>query len=181
MRIAFAAVLCVMISPALAQEDAIRSAKEWFAVPSDMAAITFFIKHDMPEVLFKISDDTEKPLDLVKWPFSQPFIRQYRLPPGDYQLHFLERQSNPSAITLTAGENRFVQLGADLPNAHNAGIVMYAYASADAPIQQTFDVIQALYSEGVGELVEPVTLEPKGKVLYVNTEPPWPVPPPPKQ
>ena len=126
-----------------------------------------------------IGDAAGKPLDGIKWPVGVPLIRQVRLKPGPYQIR-LKGPLESVGVATMAGSLTFLRFAAFKANSGEQGLVAAGWSDVVPK-----DVVEwlrvAAEKETSGAVYATPFVETENNILTLNTEPPWPIPPPPKR
>jgi hypothetical protein len=87
------------------------SKEDWFSVPPNKGALVLFIPRVASDRVVVVRDEIGRPLDSVEAKAGLPFLRQYRLDVGTYQLN-LEGFADV-AVNIKAGKIATLQLSQD--------------------------------------------------------------------
>jgi hypothetical protein len=174
-RVAAALLLAVLVasgSRSVAQNDRL---KNWLAVPKDQGGLVL-IAADASGLT--IGDAAAKPLDTIKWPAASPLVRQVRLRPGTYQIRLMGPLESVGVVT-TPESLTFLRLGSFKGNSGEQGVFAVGW-SGIAP-NDVVEWLTAAAEKEPGTVYATPFLETENNTLTLNTEPPWPIPPPPKR
>ena len=156
-----------------AQDDLL---KKWLTIPPNQGGLVLIIDSDVS--LVTIRDENGKTLDVTKWPIGLPFVRQYRVNPGTYQIRLRGPIGGVSVVTKPAILT-YLRLSTYKDGLINPGIQISAWQ--ETPTKHVADTIRAAFDRGIGgATINLGVLKAPSNVLMINTEPPWPIPPPPK-
>ena len=175
--VVFLAALVALGSRSVAQNDPL---KDWLTVPTDQGGLVLILA-DINQLI--IGDAAGKHLDGIKWPVGVPLIRQVRLKPGSYQIR-LKGPLESVGVATMAGSLTFLRLVAFKGNSGEQGLVAAGW-SGIAPNVVPKDVVEwlrvAAEKETSGAVYATPFIQTENNILTLNTEPPWPIPPPPKR
>lgn len=150
---------------------------DWLAVPPQRAGIVLSIDFPVSEVT--ISSDG-KVLASKKWIPNIPFVWQLRVEPDIYQIRL---QQGPIAsigvIAKQPASLTYVRLAPIKDGSGNAGLSAVVTTGPTPPA-----LIYSLENAtkfGIPDAFRADFIEAGNRVLLLNTEPPWPIPPPPKR
>src|SRR5262249_38089879 len=105
------------------------------------------------------------------------FIRQYRLGPGTYQLRLVAEPISTIGVNAKEGSLTYVRYASFRPSAGIIGSRITGWAGA-----ATSDIVGLLtqaFSKGLEDAFATPHIDVPARIIYVNTTPPWPIPPPP--
>jgi hypothetical protein len=168
----FLAALVAVGSRSFAQND---SLKDWVTVPQDQGGLVL-IAFDIDELV--IGDAAARPLDTTKWSAGTPLIRQIRLKPGAYQIRLKGPIASIGVVT-TPGSLTYLRLGPYKGKFGEQGI--FAVGWSGPATEDVIGLLKTAAEKGSGTVYATPFLQTENNVLTLNTEPPWPVPPPPKR
>ena len=164
--------------PAFGQ-DPPGAVKDWFNIPSGEAAIAIYFEWEVNLPTLTVSDAAANRLDAVYWEIGLPLVRQYRVEPGEYEIH-VNGFIFPGKVSLASGELTYLRLQAG-PQADRPYVGLLSGSSSIPIVSDVSAVLTGMaYKVGV-EAIAPVHLAPAGKALYFNTEPPFEIPKPPTE
>jgi hypothetical protein len=154
--------------------------KEWSSLPQGSSGLVFTIDADISS--FELASPSKGPLSKWKWKLGAPFVLQYRLAPGRYEI----RLAPPLyAVTVDAkeGDLTYVNLGRFLaPSSSGSEPVarIQVTVSSGAIPSVVSERLEKAYQDGFKAVYTPEPLPSVAdRVLLVSTEPPWWIPPPP--
>jgi hypothetical protein len=87
------------------------SKEDWLSVPSNKGALVLYIPRVASERVVVVRDEGGRPLDSVQAKAGLPFLRQYRLDVGTYQLNL--KGFADVAVNIKAGKIATLQLSQD--------------------------------------------------------------------
>lgn len=167
---AFLAALISLGSRTMAQNEPI---SDWLAVPPDQGGLVFIVPDTV--ALF-IGDEAGKILDFTKWQASSPLVRQIRLKPNTYQI----RLKGPLAgVSVVIRPESVTYLRVGLFKSKFGEIGNYSAAWTGKPPDDVIDFLRAGAEKGGGTVYATPFVYTENNILTLNTEPPWPIPPPP--
>src|SRR5215208_1628238 len=109
------AVKTVTLPPASSHLSAVLSEpstkEEWLSVPPNKGALVLFIPRIVSNRVVVVRDEGGRPLDSVQAKAGLPFLRQYRLDVGTYQLNL--KGFADVAVNIKAGKIATLQLSQD--------------------------------------------------------------------
>jgi len=164
----------------LQAEDAVDRLKQWSSVPPGSSGLVFIIEASVSS--FELASGKKKTLAQTKWLAGLPFVRQYRLEPGRYEIK-LPPPLDWVAIQTKEGSLTYLRLSPlALPQTgrqeQTVGVAVGAW-SGPAP-EFVGAWLEKAYSSGLKEAYQTNLLKDvDGRVLLVSTDPPWQIPPPP--
>jgi hypothetical protein len=174
----FAAALLLGGVAHLQAEDGGNRLKEWMSLSQGTSGLVFII--DAKITSFELVNDKKKPVAGVKWIPDLQFVRQFRLPPGRYDI-VLPAPSTNIGVLAKNGVLTYIRLTAvSLPGVGTELVPGIQVVTSWGP--PPADVIQRLekaYLSGHPEVYKTDFIRDPGSILLVATEPPWPIPPPP--
>lgn len=147
---------------------------DWLAVPSQQAGLVLVLNSNVSVVT--VADQSNKPLSVTKWGQALPFVQQYRMEPGVYQIRLGGLISSVSVV-LKSGALTYLRLSA---NPGVTGEVNINASTGRAPTE-ILNLAEDARSKGIADALKVNFIQTETKVLLLNTDPPWPVPPPPKR
>jgi hypothetical protein len=125
-----------------------------------------------------LSDANRTVLNTTNWPLSLPFIRQYRLvEPGTYQLVGLREPISSISVNAKAGSLTYVRLAPYFESANIVGTQIIGWVGLAT--SEAKELLAEAFKQGGADVLTTPHLDVPAKMLYVSTEPPWPIPPPP--
>jgi hypothetical protein len=154
-------------------QDALLS---WQKVPPRESGLVLIIDGNVSFV--ELQDVKKDVLDTAKWDPALPFIRQYRLEPGTYDLRLAEPISG-IGVNAKAGSLTYVRLAPYRPRADIVGIRITGWVGSATP--DIPGLLTQAYSKGLKDAFITPRIDVPAKTLYVNTyPPPWSIPPQPQ-
>jgi hypothetical protein len=169
-RLHCAAVLFgLCVSSSQAQE----ALQRWNLVPARESGLVFII--DGGVEVFDLSsvgsDNKVSLLDVAKWTPGVPFAKQYRMAPGQYEIRFKADPIASISVYVQEGALTFIRLAPYQPK----GVQISGWTGPTPP-DVTRSLIQAS-DRKLDNVFSTPRIEPPAKTLFVNTSPPWPIPP----
>jgi hypothetical protein len=164
---------CVVLSgtlialPIQAQDQLQR----WQTVSGKDSGLVFFI--ETPVVTFSLRAG-DKELDFVKWDPALPFVKQYRMEPGVYEILLAAEPISGLRVRTREGALTFLRF---LPNEFKT-IQVGGWFGAMPPAQLA-RILSEASARRLGDVFATPHIDGTARTLYVNTQPPWPIPPPP--
>lgn len=144
---------------------------KWFGIPPNETALVVVRKTQEPSALS--TSDGQNQLDLFSWAFDEPLIRQFRLEPGEYEVVVNGDKDKSLGVKLESGQLNYLQIDTE-----DEAAPAFLPATYEPIKKDVESVIERLTLKGLNQFVTPQRLEPAGKTLYFNTEPPFPIPKP---
>jgi hypothetical protein len=160
-------------SPAQLQEKV----QAWQQVQPRESGLVIIIDSDALSSV-TVSDEKQKALNFAKWAPGLPFIRQYKLEPGTYQLRLTAEPISTIGVNAKEGSLTYVRFAPFRPSTGIIGSRITGWAGP-----ATSDIAGLLtqaFSKGLDDAFATPHIDVPAKILYVNTTPPWPIPPPPR-
>ncbi len=99
------AIVLLVVAPSRGQ---VQPVPDWFAVSPDESALVIAARGKVEGLTFSLTSDGQV-LDETKWTLPFPFLKQYRLPPAEYQLS-ISGEKNAAVISAAAGKITYVDL-----------------------------------------------------------------------
>lgn len=152
---------------------------EWTKLPPDQSGLVLVI--DAPLSSVTISGGDKKVISTTKWNPKSPFIRQFRVKPGYYTLNLRGPIAN-LGVVLEPGRLIYVQLAPYKGDGGDTGVVATVSAGGHPEFKQIGEILEkADQGWRISGVFATDFISPANNVLLVSTEPPWPIPPPPKR
>ena len=153
--------------------------EEWAKVPPDQSGLVLVI--DAPIFSATISDGEKQVLSAIKWNPKVPFIQQLRMKPQYYTLHF-GALINDLSVVLEPGSLTYVRLARYMRADGETGITVAVSRGGHPVTGEIGDILESADQNWhISGVFQTEFINPARNVLLVNTEPPWPIPPPPKR
>jgi hypothetical protein len=170
-------LLLALISPGARAQS---SFDEWQSVPQDMSALIVKFAEMKGKTLL-ISDAKGDKLDAITWESDLPFLKRYLVPAGSYEIDLPSTAglpANKTSVELKAGTSTLMEINPI--DGSPIGTVAFSSWGQDVATTALFtkSLIEAGYSESVAPSVDLGKYE--GNVLSFSTDPPFSIPPPPK-
>lgn len=159
-------VLLVVAVAAIARDLTIG---EWLAVPPESTGLALILDPPISRVrVFTfVAQGSSKIVYELKASGKLPLVHQFRLTPGEYQVRLSGTGTN-LGLTLRGGVLNFLRL---------TPLTSTIVISTDAAASEVSSVIEEHEASHYSWIVDPLGSE--INTLEINTEPPWPIPPPP--
>jgi hypothetical protein len=148
---------------------------QWVNVPPSDGGLVIII--DAKILGIEISDPEGVKFDARKWQPGIPYIKQFRVTPGRYQLRLSEPFVSVDVVTKP-GSLTYVQFSPYFRGRVRGGRIT-SWIDNTAPAQVAQFLLGASKEVGLAEALTTTHIAPAGNILYVSTEPPWSIPPPP--
>ena len=125
-----------------------------------------------------LTDERGTELAITEWDASLPFIQQYRLIAGTYELHL---QGPIETVTVSAADGllTYLRLSPYRIESEIVGIQLASWMGGVTPEAER--LVEWAVERGFEGVLYPQLVIPAGDVLYLNTDPPWKIPPPPER
>jgi hypothetical protein len=167
-RLHCAAVLLGLCTASHAQD----SLERWNFVPARESGLVFIIDNGVEVFdLSTVAPDNKITLvDVAKWTTGIPFAKQYRVAPGQYEIHFKADPIASISVYVQEGALTFVRLSPYQPK----GVQISGW-TGPTPADVTRSLIEAS-DRKLDNVFSTPRIAPTSKTLFVNTAPPWPIP-----
>jgi hypothetical protein len=173
-----ASVLLTLTAVALTQEPPPPTLQDWVAVSSKEAGLVLII--DAPvtsvDIFAQFSANERKEVARITWPPSlSVFVHQFRLEPGDNQFRLLQGPIANVGVVTRAETLTYLRLSPYRKGDDTGANIVVTTGPPPQELTAQLDEIrrQVSYAYGVTQLRN------FGHTFQLNTEPPWPIPPPP--
>lgn len=122
------------------------------------------------------NDHQKKALVGFRWHPEVPFIEQFRLDPGEYTFR-LQAPISSIGVNAKAATLTHIRLA---PYREGDEVGVTAVVATGAPAKATIDLLEMIRGR-YGYSFVPIPLSSPTKTFFLDTDPPWPIPPPPKK
>jgi hypothetical protein len=149
--------------------------KEWAAVPPRESGLVLIIENHVSEVSLK--GPKENVLNTAEWHPEVPFIRQYRVTPGKYEI----RASLPiSAVNVDVKPGRLTYVKFSPYQDDNGHVGVYITGWVGPVPERVEELLSRAKALGITGVYDTPRIETHAKILEVSTSPPWTIPPRPR-
>jgi hypothetical protein len=164
-----AVLLGLFSSPSHAQE----ALQRWNFVPARESGLVFIIDGGVEvfDLSAVASNNRLTLLDAAKWTPGIPFAKQYRMAPGQYEIQFKADPIAGISVYVQEGALTFIRLSPYQPK----GVQISGW-TGPTPADVTRSLIEASDRKLDNVFATP-HIAPATNTLFVNTSPPWPIPP----
>jgi len=147
---------------------------EWLAVPSRQAGIVLLLDFPVSEATIY----SEKFKEFKKWDPKVPFVWQLRVEPDIYQFRLPE---GPLAgISVIAKQPAVLTyLSLSRYQGKDGDVGLNVVVSAGPPSSRLTGILEDAAKFGIPNVFSVTYVEGGNRILVLNTEPPWKIPPPP--
>ena len=157
----------------------VESIKDWAVVPTDQAGFVV-VAPDAKSLV--IGDDKAKPWVTVQWPETRqfPLVTQIRLKPGPYQIR-LKAPLDSVGVVLDAETLTYLRIGTYKGQFGEQASYVAVWSGPPTEEIESALRIAAEKKGSTSVYATPFINTGSSGVLTLSTEPPWPIPPPPKR
>jgi hypothetical protein len=133
---------------------------------------------EAPVLSFRVFTPDKKFQEEGKW-FGGPFVRQFRVPPGNYRIDLIEPALSVG-VNAKQGSLTYVRFGPYRSPAGGAGARITTWAG---PVPgDVADSLAAALTKGIPDVYKSYFIDSPTRIFLLDTSPPWePPPPPPKK
>jgi hypothetical protein len=161
---------------AFTQERTGPSLQDWLAVPKNEAGLVLIVDAPVEKVILsaEYAPDDYKIVEVFSWTRPTAFVRQYRMEPGRYQFR-LQGPISRVSIDTSAASLTYLRLTPIRKDGQSGASISVTTG------RPTPDLIELLNEVAKQDPQIYAALRISGRSLALDTEPPWPIPPPPKK
>lgn len=149
--------------------------EKWVSVPIDQSGIAVYVQNPSQELSITATDAKGNSLDKFEWNVPGfPLVRQYRVPPGEYQV-MLEGQPGALVADAKAGRISYIEVS---PNDGSGFRADLKSDNFDAYKSGIVDALGAITAKLGHESIKPFVFAPAGNKIYIRMAGPGVKPPP---
>lgn len=171
--------LILIVFAVAASSAAAEDPSDWFNVPSEQSGLVIVINGDLKGSKVILTSASDKYVDAVGWDLELPFVKQYRVAPGEYKILLPDPVINSVSVIAKQGSLSVLEITPLQTSGNKTGIQISGYSTETAK-ELLSNLIEQLYKVNYSQVIAPLAISPEANIIRVNTEPPWPIPPPPK-
>lgn len=178
-RFLISALLVLSAAQSLLAQN--KTVEDFFTVSKDEGGLVLIFGSAQKGQSLLVRDALEKKLDAIFWGFDLPLVRQFRVSkPGTYQIYLPKGDGQPLeyvSVRVLEGSLTYLQINPADPKL-GAGVAVEGWTGP--PPAFATDLVKELRAIDAEQALVPVSISPSDNVLYLSTDPPWPLPPKPK-
>jgi hypothetical protein len=154
-------------------QDNPQALKAWSTPQEGSASLVLMVDGDIE--FFSIDSPDKKLTDTGEW-FGGQLVRQYRVPPGEYQFVVPEPGTSLS-VKAQEGSLTYVRLSPYVSRNGDPGVRFTTWRGAVPG--EVAGVLAVAFGKGIKDAYKTPIFDVPPKTFFVSTKPPWLIPPPP--
>ncbi|MER9720863.1 MULTISPECIES: hypothetical protein [unclassified Mesorhizobium] len=149
--------------------------QKWIEMPPDQSGIAVYVQNPSKELSISATDAKGNSLDNFEWNLPGfPLVRQYRVPPGEYQV-MLDGQPGALIANAKAGQISYIEVSQNDASDFRAVLKSDNF---DAYKSGFVDALGAITEKLGYESIKPLIFAPVGNKIYIRMAGPGVKPPP---